>query len=513
MRLKRLALALGLAAVFTAGGALYAQANHGGAEGTMLTGCLNPGGQLKNLAIGDAPSGGGCGRNETLVHLGNGDITSVRTDAAGGLQGGTESGEADLSLQPSFRLPQDCSDDQVPKDASSAWRCGDDEDTTYSAGPGLGLDTTTFSILPPYRLPQGCDPESVAKLASGAWICATDDDTTYVGGTGIDLVDGPGFALNPAYRLPQGCAGDQVPQPAPGGTWTCATDDDTTYAAGRGLALDGTTFALPDGFALPQACPDGRVAEAESGAWVCADDDDTTYAAGTGLQLTGTLFDLAPTYQLPQNCQFDQIPRWTTLTWSCAHDNDTTYTAGAGLVLSGTELSLDPAHGVTLGCAEGQVMKWDGSAWVCAADTDTDTTYDSGDFATSNQTCSTGSFVRGISPTGAVLCAAPPAGEGGGTGGASISIQSLAVGNANCPNGGTAITVDETTSYACNGTNGQDGARGPAGPAGPAGSSGGASSTSPNGLFTIDVANDGIVISGPGGSFKVDYQSATTEQR
>lgn len=511
MRMKRFALALGAAAVFTAGGALYAQASHGGgAEGTTLTGCLNPGGQLKNLAVGDAPAGGKCGRNETMVHLGSGDITSVRTGDSSGLQGGVESGDADLGLQPSYRLPQNCSLDQVPKAVTNVWRCAEDDDTTYDAGAGLGLDVTTFSILPPYRLPQGCDPASVAKLASGSWVCAADEDTTYSAGRGVAL-DGTTFSLPDAYALPQGCDAGEVVEGDGGSMWVCATDDDTTYAAGRGLALDGTTFALPDGYALPQACADGQVAKSALGAWACASDLDTTYAAGAGMQLTGSLFELAQSFRLPQNCAADQVAKWATIMWLCAEDDDTTYTAGSGLVLAGTELSLDPAHGVTLGCNEGQVMKWDGAAWVCAADTDT--TYDSGDFATSNQTCSTGSFVRGISASGAVICAAPPTGEGGGES-ATISIQSLAVGHASCPNGGTAITVDTTTSYACNGATGPQGPAGPTGPTGPAGSSGGAGvGTSPNGLFEIEVTDSGIVISGPGGNLKVGYSSATLENR
>jgi hypothetical protein len=50
---------------------------------------------------------------------------------------------------------------------------------------------------------------------------------------------------------------------------------------------------------------------------------------------------------------------------------------------------------------------------------------------------------------------------------------------------------------------GEPGAAGPAGPAGPAGTFAG-SFKSPNGLFSIDVLDSGILLKGPGGSVKVD---------
>ena len=509
MRLKRLALVLGAAAALAAGGAWYAQASHGGSQGTTLTGCLNPGGQLKNIAVGDEPARP-CSRNETLVHLGGGDITAVRTADASGLQGGAESGDADISLQPSYRLPQNCSQDQVPKAVADVWRCAedDDTDTTYAAGAGLGLDGTTFAVLPPYRLPQGCADGSVAKTSAGTWVCGVDRDTTYTGGTGIDRSDfpEPGFSLNFAYRLPQGCAQGQVAKASSPAGWYCADDidTDTTYTAGRGLGLDGTAFALGDGYALPQGCAAGEVAKPLQGGWVCAADEDTTYAAADGLELTGSLFGIAQSFRLPQNCGFGATAEWAGVMWVCAADDDTTYTAGDGLTLSGTTFSLDPARGTIQGCAEGEIMKWDGSAWSCAADANT--TYDASDFATSGQSCATGSFVKGISANGAVVCAVPDA--GGGAGGATISIQALQAGDANCPHGGTAITVDTTTSYACNG------APGPAGPAGPEGPSGGAGvGASPNGVFEIRVTDSGIVIEGPGGNLKIGYSSAKLTNR
>jgi hypothetical protein len=57
-----------------------------------------------------------------------------------------------------------------------------DDNTTYSAGHGLDLVGTELSILPSYRLPQGCGADQVAKWdpGTGEWQCS--DDLTGAGG-------------------------------------------------------------------------------------------------------------------------------------------------------------------------------------------------------------------------------------------------------------------------------------------------------------------------------------------
>lgn len=88
----------------------------------------------------------------------------------------------------------------------------------------------------------------------------------------------------------------------------------------------------------------------------------------------------------------------------------TSVTAGTGLSGGGTNgavaLSLDAAHSLPTGCDSGQVAKSNGSnVWACADDADT--TYSGADFATSDQSCSAGTFAKGVDTSGALSCATP----------------------------------------------------------------------------------------------------------
>jgi hypothetical protein len=177
--MKNLGIALSGALVMAVVGAvLYASAAPQAASGTTLTGCLNKGGELKSLAVGTAPDKP-CAKNETLVHLGDGDITDV--NAGTGLQGGADSGAATLAIAPSFRLPQTCTANQIPKFLNSLWACGED----------LGGDI------------------GVQQLAAGNANCAD-------GGVAVTAHGQTAFACNGAQGV-QGPPGPQGPQ-GPAGT-------------------------------------------------------------------------------------------------------------------------------------------------------------------------------------------------------------------------------------------------------------------------------------------------------
>jgi hypothetical protein len=101
--------------------------------------------------------------------------------------------------------------------------------------------------------------------------------------------------------------------------------------------------------------------------------------------------------------------------------------------------------------------------------------------------------------------------------GISVTTAALAVGDANCPTGGIAVTAVSGTTDVCNGARGaqgpqgEQGAQGPQGPQGvqgpqgPAGASGGAATlTSPNGVFSVQITDHGVYLRGPSGTVYVN---------
>jgi len=89
-------------------------------------------------------------------------------------------------------------------------------------------------------------------------------------------------------------------------------------------------------------------------------------------------------------------------------------------------------------------------------------------------------------------------GDTGNTGetgnpGTSVTVLALAVGDANCPHGGSQFTVGAVNAYACTGANGTSGSGGFNG-----------TYTSPNGKYHLEVLNTGILLKGPGGSIVID---------
>jgi hypothetical protein len=69
---------------------------------------------------------------------------------------------------------------QIPSWNTTAWSCGTDANTTYNAGTGLDLSGTTFSVEPTYRLPQSCSMNQIAKWNGSAWACQADQGLTQI---------------------------------------------------------------------------------------------------------------------------------------------------------------------------------------------------------------------------------------------------------------------------------------------------------------------------------------------
>jgi len=117
-----------------------------------------------NVAVGVDETTGEITITSTAQGTAGGDITGV--GAGVGLSGGGESGGVTLSVAPAFRLPEGCTADRVAKfdTGTGLWSCGVDADsgTTYSAGTGLSLSSSTLSVTPSFRLPRACSNGSIA---------------------------------------------------------------------------------------------------------------------------------------------------------------------------------------------------------------------------------------------------------------------------------------------------------------------------------------------------------------
>jgi hypothetical protein len=167
-------------AVVAVGGAY---AGHQDSNVMSYTGCLNisgdSAGNVLRIKAGDSPLKP-CGSGQVQIHLSGGDITSLSVSAP--LTGGGTNGAVSIGLSESATLPSCSSTDQVPKwnNTTGRWTCGEDNDTTYTAGTGLDLSTTEFSVEPGFRLPQSCGNGQVAKSdGSGTWGCANDADSGF----------------------------------------------------------------------------------------------------------------------------------------------------------------------------------------------------------------------------------------------------------------------------------------------------------------------------------------------
>ncbi len=101
-----------------------------------------------------------------------------------------------------------------------------DNDTTYTAGTGLALNSGTFSV-------QAVPWTTLSGIPAG-FADNTDNDTTYVAGTGLALNSGT-FSVQAVpwttlSGVPAGFADD--------------ADNDTTYTAGTGLVLSSGAFQV-----------------------------------------------------------------------------------------------------------------------------------------------------------------------------------------------------------------------------------------------------------------------------
>jgi len=198
-------------------------------------------------------------------------------------------------------------------------------DTTYTAGGGMSLTSTTF-----------------AHADTSTQASSSNTGRTYIQSVGLDTY-GHVTSLSTATE----------------------TVTDTTYSAGSGVDLTGTTFSHSDTSSQASSTNTGRtyiqsigvdtyghITSLSTGTETVT---DTTYSAsGNGLDLTGTAFSHADTSSLAstsntgrtyiQNVTVDEFGHLTGVTTATETAGEgSTYTAGSGLDLSGSNVfSIEP---------------------------------------------------------------------------------------------------------------------------------------------------------------------------
>ena len=181
------------------------------------TGCLNGNGKFERLQQGSTPKQP-CEDNQQVVHLSGGDLTGVVAGAGvkqmanyGGdvLTDVDGTGMVGLELEQSYRLPQNCSAQQLPQWSNGSWTCtnkpapaptGPQGKTFVGIKGGPGVVGNSWSTVGSLTVPAGsyeinakvniadapveedvvqghCRLDATgSQWLDAAWVSATDDD-------------------------------------------------------------------------------------------------------------------------------------------------------------------------------------------------------------------------------------------------------------------------------------------------------------------------------------------------
>lgn len=164
---RRRMLALAVAAVGVVAISGTALAGHQTSGVKSYAGCLVGGeGVIIKVKEGNSPRSA-CTGGQIEAHFSGGDITKISVGNGLSLPNGGDNGEVRIELAAGQTLPSNCTVGRVAEWNGSAWVCGIDNDTTYSAGTGLDLSSSnTFSVEPGYRLP-GKACSTAGQFATG----------------------------------------------------------------------------------------------------------------------------------------------------------------------------------------------------------------------------------------------------------------------------------------------------------------------------------------------------------
>jgi hypothetical protein len=196
--------------------------------------------------------------------VGGGTITGV--SGGNGLTGGGLTGDVTLDMALTYRLPQNCTNNQLPKwnDTATKWECRADNNsggtiTGVTAGTGLSGGGTSGNVTlsantaeVQARVSSSCaSGSSIRQInADGTVVCEPDSDTQYSAGSGLEL-NSTTFSADTDYlqsRVTGTCSGTQAMREINAdGTVTCESipqGDITAVWGSSGLTGGGDSGAV-----------------------------------------------------------------------------------------------------------------------------------------------------------------------------------------------------------------------------------------------------------------------------
>jgi hypothetical protein len=193
--MRRWALLIAIVVAAAGATAVWAIAAQNASGPATITGCLKQSGALVRFAVGAAPLQT-CNKNDKQVVLSGGDITSIATPADGGLTGGTDSGDATLSLQQRFQLPQTCANGDVIRYSAALqyWTCGSALESQAYEAYRLSVPVTVTAVgqpgqrvltlhLPPGTYSLASTVNAHKDSGAGLLICVTYVQPPHLGET------------------------------------------------------------------------------------------------------------------------------------------------------------------------------------------------------------------------------------------------------------------------------------------------------------------------------------------
>ena len=206
-------------------------------------------------------------------------VTNPFTDADETKLDGIATG-AEVNVQPDWNQTTTTADDYIKNKPTIT-----DTNTTYTAGDGLDLNSTTFSA----------DLKSTGglEISSGEIAIKLDGDSLTAGSSGLKVSDDEiTEAMLDVSNSPTAGSFLQYKNATDSLTWATPTDTNTEYTAGTGISISGSNVISSTVTDTDTTYTAGTNVSISNSNVISATDTNTTYTAGNGLDLSSTTFSV-----------------------------------------------------------------------------------------------------------------------------------------------------------------------------------------------------------------------------